>query len=684
MQLEDLYADWSTLWLPPRKLPLSQWAEKHFRLSQSYSATNGKLTLFGWQREIFDAWSDPRVSEVVLKVGTQLVKTLLIQVIAAYVMAEEPGPMLVTQPDDKAAYAFSRERLTPMIRDMEILSGRVSEVKSRDGSNTTLYKEFPGGTLSIVGAVAPGNAARRSIQFLLCDEINKYPASSGKEGSFIKLADERTSTYRSRAKRLYACSPTDPRGAISVKYEATDQRKPWVPCPQCGHFQILRWLQVRWDETVADEDKASTAYYQCENCPAQWNDFDRWRSAEAAVWRPSKPFRGAVGFWISHLYSPHKTLSQIVQTFLLAQASGSVHDLQPFINTNLAEEWVEKGEAPEYEKLLDRREEYLGDVPAGVLLVTAGVDIHPDRLEVEVVGWGRRRESWSLDYLILDGRPSEPEVWEKLELLLGEVFVSESGMEMPISRMFVDSGHATNEVYAWVRRQSSARVVAIKGEHRGLLPVGPPSPVDVTIGGKKIKAGLRIRTVQVSYFKSEFYADLGKRRPSDEEISAGAKFPPGYCHFPRDGNYGDEHFKQICAEQLVTTRDRVGRERREWQQIRARNEALDCRVYARAAVWDLGMDRFKEHHWIELEQRRAAPPAVEPQEDPAPAPDPATMAPVPEQNQDNLFPAPRETQMPALTVSAAGTAPRTRPPAPIPPPRQAAGWIDRRRNWLLG
>lgn len=605
--------DWSALWLPPRKLPLSEWSEKHFRLSKSYSAKSGEMRLYGWQREPFDAFSDPRVSEMVLKVGTQLIKTVLIQAALAYAIAEAPGPILVAQPDDSDAYAFSKERLASMVRDMPVLSGRISDAKSRDASNTTLYKEFPGGTLSIVGAVSPGNAARRSIQYLFCDEVNKYPPSSGKEGSFVELADERTSTYGSRAKRIYACSPTDPGGLISRKYEASDKRKPWVPCPRCGQFQVMKWLQVRWDEAAPMEDRAATAYYQCEHCDKRWDDFDRWKAAEATQWRASKPFRGIAGFWISHLYSPHKTLSQIVQKWLSAQITGDVNDLKPFINTNLAEEWVDKGEAPEFEKLLDRREDYLGTVPSGVLLVTAGADVHPDRIEVEVVGWGRYRESWSLDYQILDGSTSEPEVWQKLELLLGEVYTSERGVDMPIRRMFVDSGYSTNNVYTWVRQQDSSRVVAVKGEHRGLLPVGPPSPVDVTIGGRKIKSGLKIRTVFVSYFKSELYADLQKRRPTEEELAVGAKFPPGYCHFPKDGNYGDEHFKQLCAEQLVTTKDRRGRERREWQQLRPRNEALDARIYARAAAWDLGMDRYQQRHWRELENRQAIVAELEPE-----------------------------------------------------------------------
>jgi len=642
------------LWVPPKRLPLADWAEQNFVLSK-YAPVQGLIRLHAFQREPFDAFTDPRVSTIVLKVGTQMIKTVLIQAAIAYAICEMPGPILIGQPTDTDAGTFSKERLGPMIADMPALRAKISPAKSRDASNALTYKDFPGGTLNIVGAGTPGNAARRTIQYLMMDEVNKYRATS--EGNFTDLAEERTAPYRSRAKRVYACSPTDPKGLISRKYELSDQRKPYVPCPACGYMQVLKWMQVRWDKTLPTELQALSAWYECEaeGCRAKWTDAQRRQAVDQTEWRASRPFRGIAGFWISHLYSPDKTLGKIVQAWLDAETTGDVDSLKVFINTNLAEDWVEKGASPEYERLLDRREDYLGTVPRGVLLVTAGADVHPDRIEVEIVGWGRRRESWSLDYLILDGRTSEPEVWQKLELLLGEVFLTDGGQELPIARLFIDSGHATNEVYSWVRSQGTSRVCAIKGEHRGMLPVGPPSPVDVTIGGRKIKNGLKIKTIQVSHFKEELYRDLDKRRPTDEELAAGATYPPGYCHFPKDGNYGDEHFKQLCSEQLVTSRDRKGRERREWQQTRPRNEALDCRIYARAAAWDLGMDRFKESQWAELEIRYADSLQVEPQEDTAAE----APAPMPEQTQP-LLPGMAAPPAPVqvVTVSVASSRPR--------------------------
>jgi phage terminase large subunit GpA-like protein len=220
-----------------------------------------------------------------------------------------------------------------------------------------------------------------------------------------------------------------------------------------------------------------------------------------------------------------------------------------------------------------------------------------------------------VDYQILEGKTSESAVWAKLEAFRSATYPTSSGAELPIARMFVDSGDGTttNDVYNWVRTQPSTQVFAIKGRDKGILPVSQPSPVDVTVSGHKIKAGLKIRNIDVGFFKSEFYACLKLRPPTEEELAQGWTYPPGYCHFPAGGNYGDEHFKQVCAEHIVDHLNRrTKRVKKEWVQVRPRNEALDCRVYARAAAWDKGLDRMQGKHWEAFEQQMGAAPRRQP------------------------------------------------------------------------
>jgi phage terminase large subunit GpA-like protein len=607
---------------PPPELTVSQWADRYRFLSSESAAEHGKWTTLPFQRGPFDAISDGRVYRVVIKSATQMFKTEAILNSIGYFAHQDPGPILVLQPRDADAKAFSKERIARMIRDTPALRTIFAESKSRASSNTIEEKLFAGGMLAITSSGSPGNLARRAIRFLFCDEVDKYPATAGPEGNPISLARKRLATFRHRRKEILTCSPTVAGSEIDRAYEASDKREYYVPCPVCGCMQsmMLKFrTQVRWDESLSSrEEQAESARYHCEECDAPWNDAQQWIAVERGEWRAHAPFRGIAGFWISELYSPWKRLSEIVLDFLTKQ--GNSEDLKTFIQTSLAENWLDKGEAPEWEMLLGRCEAYQpGTVPKGGLFLTAGVDVQRDRLEVEVVAWGRQRESWSVDYQIFEGKTSEKDVWKQLEAFCAKTYSAPSGAELPISRMFVDSGDGTttNDVYNWVRVRPATQVVAIKGTDKGILPVSQPSPVEVTIGGQKIKRGLRIRTINVSFFKAELYADLKKGPPTEEERAQGWQYPPGYCHFPSGANYGDEHFKQRCAEQLVAHFNRrSGRTKTEWQQTRARNEALDCRVYARAAAWDLGMDRMQDKHWKVLEGQVNAKPEEERQEPP--------------------------------------------------------------------
>jgi phage terminase large subunit GpA-like protein len=598
---------------PPPDLTCSQWADEYRQLSAESSSEPGQWKTHAFQRDILDAISDQRVRRVVIKACTQVIKTEAILNGIGYFAHQDPGPILVLQPRDADVKAFSKERIAPMIRDTPVLHEIFAESKSRVSDSTIDQKMFKGGMLAITSAGSAPNLARRAIRFLFADEIDKYTPTN--EGDAITLARKRLATFRHRAKEILTCSPTLEGSNIDRAYGQSDKRERYVPCPHCGHMQSMMlkfYKQVRWDSTLPTrEGQAKSARYHCEECDKPWSEAERMHAVECGEWRATRPFNGVAGFWISELYSPWKQLSEIVLDFLTKKDNPL--ELQTFINTSLAENWQEQGEAPEWERLLEKREGYApGTVPQGGLFLTSGVDRQRDRLECEVVAWGRGKESWSVDYRIFeaekrqDGSLNMESAWAKLAEYRAQTFTTHGGAELPISRMFVDSGDGTttNDVYSWVRTQPYPLVQAIKGRDQNDLPVGPPSPVDVTVSGKKVKAGLKIRTINVSFFKSEFYAWLKLRAPTDEEIAQGLSYPPGYCHFPQGQNYGDEHFKQICAEQLVAHLNRkTGRTKSEWQQLRPRNEALDCRVYARAAAYDAGMDRWQEKHWQELERQ---------------------------------------------------------------------------------
>jgi len=361
-----------------------------------------------------------------------------------------------------------------------------------------------------------------------------------------------------------------------------------VPCPACGEFQVLKWGQVK-DPRFPGVQPAVGTRYECEHCQAHWTDAQRWDACERGEWRGSVPFAGVAGFWISELYSPWKRLGQLVDDFLAKKDNPS--ELQTFVNTTLAETWKEQGDAPSYEVLMSRREEYkLGDVPAGVAVLTAGVDVQKTWMQGHVWGWGPHRQRWLVDRFIIQGSPFLEATWEELTSRLNEEYRSASGAPLSIARIAVDTGFATQEAYHWARVNGS-RVMAVDGRPSGAALVLSPTQVDLTYSGKKIKRGCKLYGVNVSMAKSELYGLLAKERPAD-----GDPYPPGWVHFPCDVD--QDFFKQLTAEHL-TTHIVKGYRKTEWIKT-GPNHDLDCHNYARAAAFSIGVDRYQDQHWARL------------------------------------------------------------------------------------
>jgi phage terminase large subunit GpA-like protein len=588
---------------PDPLLTISQWADRYRWLSQRASAEHGRWRTerTPYLREIMDCLSPMSpIERTVFMKGAQIGGTECGNNWMGYIIHQAPGPMMAVQPTVEMAKRNSKQRIDPLIEESEVLRKLVRDPRSRDSGNTVLSKDFPGGVLVMTGANSAVGLRSMAARYLFLDEVDAYPGDVEGEGDPITLAMARTRTFARRKVLLVSTPKITGMSRIEAAYEESDQRKYWVPCPTCREFQILKFAQLRWPK-----GDPQSAVYICEHCGQEIRNHQKQSMLARGEWRAGAKGDGrTAGFHISSLYSPVGWFSWGDAAKQFEQAQKNPALLQVFVNTVLGETWTLLGEAPEWQKLYDRREDYkVGLVPRGGLFLTAGADVQKDRIEVEIAAWGRGKESWSVDYRVFEGDTSRAAVWEKLTGLLNESFTTESGLELPIMQLAVDSGFATIEVYQWARRQGG-RVLVIKGDSRTPSLIGSASPVEVGPMGAKLKRGVRVWPVNSGMAKEELYRWLRQDRPTDEDVAKGIPFPSGYCHFPR---YSEEYFKQITAEQLVTKIVK-GYRRHEWQKMRERNEALDCRVYARAAAGRVGIDRFQEKHWADLERRVGAPP----------------------------------------------------------------------------
>ncbi len=598
----DLLRHWARGIRPDPDLTVSEWADRHRWLSSRASAEPGRYRTARtpYMREIMDALSPASpVQRVVFMKAAQVGATEAGNCFIGFVMHHAPGPMLAVQPTVELAKRNSRQRIDPLIEESPELRERVKPARSRDAGNTMLSKEFAGGILIMTGANSAVGLRSTPARYLFLDEVDAYPASADEEGDPVSLAEARSLTFAHRRKALLTSTPTI-RGLsrIEREFEASDQRRFFVPCPHCGHAQWLRFERLRWEK-----GQPETAAYNCEDCEAPIAEHQKTAMLAAGEWRATAQSADphTVGYHLSALYSPIGWLSWARIARAWEAATGNDEAMRAFRNTILGETWFETGEAPDWQRLADRRKDWKpGTVPAGGLFLTAGADVQKDRIEVDVWAWGRGLQSWLVDHVVIEGGPGDPACWQKLTDLLGRTWAHAHGQHLTIARLAIDTGYETAAVYAWARQVGFGQVAPVKGLEgfNRASPVTGPTFVDATVGGKRLRRGARLWSVATSTFKAETYRFL-RLDPPEASPAGGASSPPGFLHLP--GWVDTEWLKQLTAEQLVTVKTRRGFAKLEWQKLRERNEALDCRVYARAAAWILGADRWAEARWVDLE-----------------------------------------------------------------------------------
>jgi phage terminase large subunit GpA-like protein len=556
---------------PPPDMTISEWADEYRRLSSESSAEPGRwrTSKAPYQREIMDAISDIRIRKIVVMSAAQVGKTdgFILNPIGYY-MQYDPSPIMVMQPNvQPMAESFSKDRLSPMLRDTPALRNLVND-KSRNSGNTILQKIFPGGHVTIVGANSSSGLRSRPIRILLADEIDAYPATAGNEGDPLLLAEKRLTTFWNK-KEVYVSTPTI-KGAsrIEVEYEHSTQEEWNVPCPNCGAYTPLEWANI-----VFDKENLNEITCVCPHCGAVAGETEWKEQFQKGKYVAAHSERKVRGFHLNALASMFVEWREIVEKFITAneeKKKGNIELLKVWTNTEMGQTWEEEGEQLESDDLYKRREKYNCEVPEEVLVLTAGVDVQDDRFEAEVVGWGVDKENWGIKYQVIYGDLKLKPVWNELDTFLSQTFTTADGRRLKIICTCVDSGgHFTNQVYRFCKERMARRVWAIKGKGGAEVPYyNKPSTAN------SVKTPLF--TIGVDTGKAITYQRLAVPEEG-----------PNYCHFPRekDRGYTQEYFKGLTAEKMVMTYKK-GKAQYVWRLKDGikRNEPLDIRNYATAAL----------------------------------------------------------------------------------------------------
>lgn len=608
----------------PHEMSTPEWAETYRVVDRGARKGRWSNETAPFLTEIMAASDDPLIRMIVFQKSSQLGGSEVINNIIGKRIHQNPTEIIYCAEKEDKATAWTQESFDSMVRVTPELRRLISR---QPEENNQKYKAFPGGGLHIVWATSPAELSSRPVQLIFFDEKAAYKPT--KEGDAVKLGEARTKTYDgeelivmiSTPRRCDCTRQNETCQDISHDYELGDQREYYVPCPHCSEFQTLKFggrdtsYGLKWDE-----DSPETPYYLCEHCGAAIEEFDRDEMLAAGRWIASAEFNGVASFRINQLYSPFVSWGRMVVDFLEAKTSAA--KLEVFTNTVLGETW-KPIEAIDYEDLAWKLEAYRTAVPEGVLLLTAGVDVQKDRIECEVVGWGKHHESWAIDYRVFYGSPGVEKgddedidetdddglthVWQELEEFLTSSFIGANGQAFRIQCAAFDSGYLTSTVYKFVHKHRRKRWFAVKGMSDPFKPIYSKP----TLQGRNPK--VQLFPIGVAAAKDEIFAALKVLQPG-----------PGYCHFPDKDPYRDDgHMKMLASEKMVT-HTRGGRTYRTYEKVgpSVRNEALDIRVYNVAARtilnpnYDILAKRRLQH--TEAADRDAEPPTK---------PDPPTMQP---------------------------------------------------------
>ena len=560
---------------PPEKLSLSDWADKYAYLSLESSSEAGRWRTLPYKKAIMDAVTDPKIEQIVVMKSARVGYSKILNHVIGYHIHMDACNMMIVQPTIEDAAGYSKEEIACMIRDTKCLKGLISDPKAKDGQNTILQKNFPGGTLSLVGANSPRGFRRVSRRIVLFDEVDGYPiGGAGTEGDQIKLGIRRTEYYWNR-KIVAGSTPTlKDFSRIEKMFLLTDQKRYYCPCPKCNHMQYLRWSQFTWMDNDPD-----TVKYKCESCNELIDHSKKRWMVERGEWRSTAVSNNPrhIGFhiWAAYSYSPNATWANLVEEFLASK--DDPEQLKTFINTILGETWDDSYQAKvNADGLMQRAADSSysqSSPPDEALIACAGIDTQDDRLSMSVIAFGRNFEMFVIDRKVIYGSPSRKDVWKQLDEALLNVYKTESGHELKIISAAIDTGgHYTQEVYQHVRDRESWGLIGIKGiGTKGKPALGKPSVVDINYVGRSLKKGVKLFPVGVDMIKT-----LLNNKLRDAELGE------GYIHFFKETTH--DYFEELTAEKQIL-RYKNGYQERIWaKKSGARNEALDEMVYSWAAL----------------------------------------------------------------------------------------------------
>lgn len=592
--------------LPPPPLKHSEYADKYFYVTKGGAL--GKWKTRPYQKEILDSWSDIRVWRTSIMKSARVGLTTMMNIDEVYRLHYDPCSACTVQPTTGYAEKYSRDTFNKMLETIPVLAELFADCKWRDGTNSILEKYVNGASLSFLGANSPNGFRGWTYKVARADEVDGYPVmGAGNEGDQIALLINRTIDYWDRL--FIECStPTvEDFSRIEKSFALGDQRRRFLPCPHCGHRQFLTWKEPEgpggfWWE----KGKPETTVYICNSCEKEidfrwrnWMDREgEWRQTAPSDIAPDGREHRSYHIWAAYSYQPNATWAHIVDAYEKSLADPLQH--QTWVNTWLGEVYKENAHArvtaAGLMELRDGRTS--SELSTGCLMLTCGVDVQDDRIEACVWGWGTDNpeigeplpepEGWLIDHLVIYGRYHDQSMWRQLDKLLDFEWDHPLGGKLKLACMAVDSGDGEHApyVYEYANTRERKGVIAIKGTPtEGKPPIGKGSRTAYDYKNRPSKTAAMVYIVGTDVIKTR----LTTRMRNDSKT----------LHLHSDVT--EEFCQQLASERVIL---RQGKRR--WiRKPGLRAEALDCTVYAYAAMHHAAKRYHPLTMWTQFQQKAA-------------------------------------------------------------------------------
>ena len=577
---------------PLPKTSVSEWADNYRIISQG-NAEPGRwrTSRAEYQREIMDSFTQGGIHRVVVKSAAQIGKSDIMNNVIGRFAHLDPAPIMMIQPTIDMAQDYSKSRIAPMLRDTKVLNNlfftvknheEFATAKTRDGNNTILSKIFPGGRLIMCGSNSPAGLASRPVRVLLADEVDRFAPSAGTEGDPVDLASKRMTTFWNHVSGLFSTPTTEGASRIETEYLAGTQEEWQHQCPNCGEFHVLRHTDMDCPEMEESRDKDGNKTYiirevlwRCPDCGKEFTERQMKDTPQKYIVKNAIALENGIrSFFVNGFSSPWLTWAEIMKEWFVAR--GDPVREQVVVNTRFGETYHLIGAYDDETQFLRRREMYNAELPKGVLVLTAAVDVQGNRLEYEICGWGFDEECWGIQKGVIPGNPDHPKVWKLLDGILDKLYHFADGSALKILRTFIDTGGlSTLSVYEYCKKNLYKQRIGIKGYANK-----PGMPLVDKVGKDRKGFGLPLQFLGVNDGKQQVMTRLGMEKPG-----------PQFFHFPLDDDhmgkrgYDQLYFKGIIAEQRKVVH-RGGMIQIIWEPIKRdiRNEPLDLRVYNLACL----------------------------------------------------------------------------------------------------